>query len=283
MVELGLQPALAVVAIGAVFALWPDWRLPQVAMGLQVVVAGILLVIGLVLLASRLPGRAKGIRARYHTRHWLGRLMPFTLLGGAGLLIMQADVLILGLFRPAEEVGIYRVAVQGAMLVTFGLQAVNAVTPPEFARSYRQGDRDRLQKLASSSALLALLFALPVGLIFIAAGGSILAWVFGSGFAAGHLPLAILTIGQMGNVAAGSVGYLLNMTGHENDTARVMVLACVLNVGLNLALIPPMGATGAAVATALSLAFWNVVLYRLARKRIAINPSAFNFNRSIQP
>jgi O-antigen/teichoic acid export membrane protein len=52
--------------------------------------------------------------------------------------------------------------------------------------------------------------------------------------------------------------YLLNMTGHERPAQRIVWVAALVNLGLNLWAIPRFGIEGAAVATALSMALWNV-------------------------
>ncbi|MBA7669784.1 hypothetical protein ES703_77918 [subsurface metagenome] len=114
-----------------------------------------------------------------------------------------------------------------------------------------------------------------MALTFIFAGGAIAGWVFGPEFTQSHTPLAILAVGQLVNAGMGSVGFLLNMTGHERDVARTLLITAGLNILLNLALIPPFGMAGAASATAVSLALWNFILYQLVKIRIGINSTAF--------
>ena len=52
--------------------------------------------------------------------------------------------------------------------------------------------------------------------------------------------------------------YLLNMTGHERPAQRIVWIAAMGNLALNLWAIPRFGIEGAAVATAFSMALWNV-------------------------
>jgi O-antigen/teichoic acid export membrane protein len=72
------------------------------------------------------------------------------------------------------------------------------------------------------------------------------------------------------------VGILLNMTGHERTTAKGRFISTSLNVGLNLLLIPLFGISGAAVATAIALATWNILLWWAVRKQLGINSLAFD-------
>jgi len=99
--------------------------------------------------------------------------------------------------------------------------------------------------------------------------------VFGPEYDASYGPLLILIAGQAVNSAAGSVGFLLNMTGHERDTAAGMGVAVALNLALNLALIPSWGILGAATATAFSMAVWNGLLWWRVWRKLGINSLAF--------
>jgi O-antigen/teichoic acid export membrane protein len=72
----------------------------------------------------------------------------------------------------------------------------------------------------------------------------------------------------------GSVAQLLNMTGHERDMARGVVIAAISNIVLNAVLIPPFGMQGAAIATATTLLIWNYLLYRDVKYRLGIETIA---------
>jgi len=72
------------------------------------------------------------------------------------------------------------------------------------------------------------------------------------------------------NAACGSVGFLLNMTGHETETAKVIGTAAVFNVVMNLLLAPRFGLQGAAVATAVTFLLWNALLWRFAARCLGI-------------
>jgi O-antigen/teichoic acid export membrane protein len=72
----------------------------------------------------------------------------------------------------------------------------------------------------------------------------------------------------------GSVAFILNMTGHERDSAWGISAAAGVNVLLNLALIPSFGIEGAATATAASLAIWNIILARRVFQRTGLVSTA---------
>ena len=104
--------------------------------------------------------------------------------------------------------------------------------------------------------------------------------VFGEEYADGRIALAILCVGQLTNALVGSVGFLLNMTGNERDVAKGFAIAAIINIALNLVLIPLFGIEGAAFATAVSMMVWNVLLYRQARAKLGIDSSVMSIVRN---
>lgn len=246
---------------------------PPIAMALHVAAGALALMAALWLLARHRPKEAAAATPAYATWAWAGASVPFILISGTELINRHSDVLMLGIFLPAADVGVYRIAAQGAILVSFTLAAMNAVVSSDFARFHARRDAKRLQALLTQSSLLIFLGALPVAFVLIVFGGDIISLVFGMEFARGHAALAILCLGQLVNAGAGPVGYLLNMTGHARDVAWVSGLAAVLNVVLNLVLIPTFGLVGAASATAISLCAWNGILSYRVYTRLDLLPT----------
>lgn len=247
---------------------------PSRAMSLQVLAAFIAFAVGSWLLFRALPVQAKGALPEYDKRAWMRSLLPLSFLAGMQLVNSQTDILILGIFASAADVGVYRVAVQGSNLVAFTLTAMNMVLAPNFSRLFAVGDYERLQRIVTWSARIILLTALPVAGIFIIFGTFILGTVFGEEYVRGYVALSILCLGQLVNAGMGSVGFLLNMTGHERDTAAGVAIAAVVNVILNLTLIPFLGINGAATANATTLIVWNIILVRQVHRRIGIFSTA---------
>lgn len=164
---------------------------------------------------------------------------------------------------------------QIATLAAFGLEAVNMVVAPRFAELYTRGHIERLQQLVTISAWVVLAFNVMITGFFVPAGHFFLTLVFGEEFAASYASLLILLGGQLVNSAAGSVGYLINMTGHERETVRSMALAAGINILLGLLWIPRWGILGAAGATAISMTVWKGLLWWRVRQRLGINSLAF--------
>lgn len=272
--------ALCVAVLLRLFAPSSFELTPPLAMALHAGAAFVAFVFGVWLLRRELPPEVRRTTPAYQTRAWAGSLLPLTLLAGMELINGQMDVVLLGILASTRDVGIYRVAWSVSLPVAFTLTGVNLVVAPYFARAYSAGDTAELQRLATWSARVAAAAAVPAALILILFGEPLLGLVFGDEFAGGGTALALLAAGQLCNVIAGSVGTILNMTGHERDTTLGVAIAAAVNLTLNLILIPTYGIDGAAVATMVSLITWNSVLVIRVRRRVGIVSIAWHPRRS---
>jgi len=249
---------------------------PPMAMALQVTAAALAFIIGAWLLWRATPLEVRNAKAVYDGRRWLASTVPLAFIGGMQFINRRISILILGVFVDPAQVGIFRVADQMSLLIALGLQAMNVVVAPQFARLYAIGDKDRLQKLTTTSARVVLTLTLLVTVVFLLFGKPLLNLVFGAEFVPAYTPLCILAIGQVVSSITGSVGVLLNMTGHEQDTARGLTVAAISNVILNLILIPKFSINGAALSISITWTIWNVLLWLAVRRRLNINSTAFN-------
>jgi O-antigen/teichoic acid export membrane protein len=244
------------------------------AVGLNFLASAVAFLVGAGLLRRGLPREAREAAPEYRTAEWLRGALPLLFMAGMGILNDRIALLLLGAMKGAEAVGVYSVVSRGAELIPFLLVAVNQPLAPTIAGLYAKRDMRRLQQVMTRSAQGVLLVSLPVGLGLIAFGGWFLR-IFGEEFTAGRAALAVLSTGQLVNVATGSVGVLLIMTGHERAAARGIAIVVALNLVLGAVLIPGWGVLGAAVAGAAAIALNNVLLVIWAYRRIGIHATAF--------
>ena len=216
--------------------------------------------LGAVLLVTALPKRTKTTAALSSEWGWRSMLQTGwpMLLGAAMFLIMSwTDTLLLGHYLEEDQVGSYRVAFRMAAVVTLVQAAVNSYAAPLFAERHASGDRVGLKAALRQTTLLNVAFSLPAFVALVAVPAWWMGW-FGEAFVAGAHCLVWLAVGQVVNALCGPVMYLLNMTGHERPAQRILWIAALGNLALNVWAIPRFGILGAAVATAFSMALWNV-------------------------
>jgi O-antigen/teichoic acid export membrane protein len=71
----------------------------------------------------------------------------------------------------------------------------------------------------------------------------------------------------------GAVGPLLNMTGHEAVGARAIAAGAVVNLILNLILVPQFGMMGAASATLVAAVVWYSLISIGIYRNTGVRPS----------
>jgi len=244
-----------------------------VAAGIRLIAGLVAVLAALFLLRKYLPEPVTGVPPLYRRREWLRSALPLLFVGAAGIINQRISTVMAGAMLGPEAAGIFNVALKASSLVSFALMAVNMPLAPAVAELYAKGKKERLQRLVTKSARVALLGSLPVALVMILFGREVLS-IFGKDFIGGSSVLAILSAGQLINVAMGSVALLLNMTVYEEDTAKGIGIAALANVVLNAALVPLLGINGAAVAGAVSMATWNILLAWWVYKKFGICSTA---------
>lgn len=264
------RPVLLVV--GLLVWLGIDPLNPNRAMAVHALAAGVALTLAGTWLCRQAPDPRPTVSmpSVSQRRQWIRAVGPLAFVGGMQQVNQYADLVILGVFRPASELGFYRIAALSAGLIALGLQAVTIAVSPTFARLHASSNRAQLSRVVRFSAIAGLLLAIPPFMIFVVAGEVLLSEVFGAEFRASYVPLLILASGQLVNAAAGAVGFLLNMAGHERETAKGLGVGAMFNVIVNVCLIPPFGMEGAATATALTFLLWNILLWRSASRGLGI-------------
>lgn len=270
--ELLVRPSIFLaIAFGAVVLVGLD---AQGALWLQLVAVAIGVVLSLALLGRFLPPTSRRGRAAYLPREWLRSSVELAVLTSAAVINAQTGTFLLGALRGLEDAGLYAMATRGALLISFGLVAVNTALAPTAARMWASRDIQGLQRIVSVSARAALLFSLPVTLIFIVWGQTVLDLSVGPDFREASGPLAILSVGQLVNAGVGSVGTILMMTGHQRIAAGGIMVGAALNVVVGVVLIPAFGTVGAAVAAVVSMSVWNVILAIAVVRRVGVHPTA---------
>jgi O-antigen/teichoic acid export membrane protein len=210
-------------------------------------------IIQLVTVSRRVDRRVPAGPRKYHLRQWLVISLPIFLVEGFFFILTNADVLMVGLYLSPDDVAVYFATVKTLALVHFVYFAVKAGVAQRYAQ-FTHADSTLLAGFARETVSWTFWPSLLMALVVLALGKPILL-LFGEGFDAGYPLLFLLVIGVVARAAVGPCESLLTMSGNQNICALVYALTLVLNVGLNMALIPHFGLWGAAIATSVAMIF----------------------------
>jgi O-antigen/teichoic acid export membrane protein len=225
---------------------------------------------------SVIPKHLKAYKPEYKIPDWNKLSFTFLLLSGFQLLLLQTDIIMLGHYVNTKEAGLYAAASKLVKLVTFGLFAINTMAVPIVSQCYALKQKTELQGIITLAVKGGLLFSLPASLLMVIFGGKLLR-LYGAAFAVGYIPLLILVGGRVIDSMTGLVGYLMMMTNHHKAAIKIYGATVVLNVMMNMLLIPSYGMKGAAAATTLSMITWNVTSVIYVRRKLGMNPTLIPF------
>lgn len=222
------------------------------------------------------PKSVRTSRPVYQSGTWLRSGVLFLLISGMHVLNSHTDMLMIGTLLDAKAAGVYQIPVRLGSLLLFPFIVMEMVVAPLIAQSYTEG---KLPKLAPTlRKLVGAVFVLTLigGILLAVLRMPVLGW-FGPEFPAGSSVLLWFVTIVLVQILFGPVGYLMTMTGRERITTKVMAASAVLNVILNLILIPKYGIEGAAMATLGSELLWKGLLYLQVRKQLHIRPGILPF------
>ncbi|WP_117233108.1 lipopolysaccharide biosynthesis protein [Vibrio maerlii] len=186
-------------------------------------------------------------------------------------LTQWGGLVIAGFFVSAADLGLLSAAQRASLLIGFVLITVNFVVAPTFSTLYKEG---RINELIRVSRLI-FRSSLAIGLIpsalFLLYPDWVMTW-FGPDFFDGSNLLMILTFGQLINISTGSVGYLLIMSGHENEFKTISIISGIVNLICLTSFSWLWGVTGAALAMALSMIVSNALALRASKRHLGFYP-----------
>ena len=174
---------------------------------------------------------------------------------------------ILGLTTNSSEVGTYHVAFKLSMFAAVSLMAINSIAAPKFAEMFRKNDIVGFKKVVHQSTKIIFWTSVPLIAIFFIFPEFFLS-LFGEEFKIGVTAFIFLSCGRLVSSFSGSVGNILQMTGNQNIYALILFFGAILNVLLNLILIPRYGINGAAIASMSSLITWNLSMVLAVRQKL---------------
>lgn len=188
----------------------------------------------------------------------------YVVLGNSiGFLNTQVDSILIGYYLDPAEVGIYAVAVLLAQTLTLIPSAVQQVTAPVMATLYGKGDIEGIRRLFYSTLKRNLLISVGSATLIAISGPYLIALLFTEEYLISYIPLQILLLGYAIGASFGAVGATLSSIGKVHIPFRISAVCGVMNVILNILLIPLFGISGAALATAVTMIASFVITVRV--------------------
>lgn len=191
-------------------------------------------------------------------REYWSYALPRAFAGVAQVALQRLDIILVGAIRGPVDAAVYAAATRFLVVGQLANQAISMAVQPRIAGLLAVDDRRRTNEVYRTSTAWLVLMAWPLYLLVAVFAPQILL-LFGHGYAAGRTVMLVLAASMLVATACGMVDVMLTMAGRTRWSLANVVTALVVNVGLNLLLIPRYGITGAAIAWAVAILVTNVV------------------------
>ena len=192
------------------------------------------------------------------------------LTGSGSLVFAYADTVTIGYFLSNEDVGVYRVVLQLTTVAVFTTSAVRVALWPKVSRWSKIGERYLIEESLSRAFSYSLILAVPVFVGGILLGDKLLYFFYGAEFAYGYKTLIFLLGVQVVNVFLFLFTTYMSALDHQKEAFKVTAVAALLNIVLNIVLIPIIGITGAAIATLATMTLNALLAWRVLSGIITI-------------
>lgn len=259
-----------VVSLGAVLIIWniiPPNSLSAII--INILAIAIAFITSLFFVKKSLPKINE--KPIHENKQWLRLGFTFFLFTATITINSNADILMLGFFGFTDKVGIYNIALKLSLFISMPLLISNKIIIPYISKYYETKKKELSILLKKVTRLVSLIGIISF-LIYLFYSAFILNY-FGEEFKIAQFSLIILSCGELVNLFVGPVGNILTMSKFEKTAIKVMIASTVINIVLNLILIPFYDMEGAAIASCVSLSFWNIMLLIFVKRNLNINPT----------
>lgn len=185
---------------------------------------------------------------------------PFAISAMLGGLLINTDILIIGFFRTAEEVGFYSAALRPIQFLYIVPSILAVSIFPTLSRlANKEAERTRVVLEKSIAAVF--LAAVPMALGGVVLGGGIINLLFGSEYLPATASFQILALTMMVNFPAIILSDSIFAYNRQKLLIIFVAIGGVLNVILDFALIPKFGIVGSAWTTLIAQFVANAYLW----------------------
>lgn len=188
-------------------------------------------------------------------------ILTFFAASVASTINSNIDTVMIGFLQNDTAVGLYTFGIKIRSILTSLITAGLSVLIPRFSQYAWNKEYDKYRKLLRESIQITMFIAIGLSLFFILFSKSVIYILGGREYLPAQMTMCIMTGTVMVLGLTWSLGVgVLQPLRREQKYAKVMLIACIVNVTLNAIMIPFLGYMGAAIATLLT-EILNVILF----------------------
>jgi O-antigen/teichoic acid export membrane protein len=192
--------------------------------------------------------------------------LPLTPTSAIGWIMTNSDRYIISYFLGVSAAGIYTASNGIGGYTSFALLPLSTVLYPAISKTYDEGKLDECRNYFQLSFKYLMMFAIPsaVGLTLLAK--PLLRILTTPEFFSGNPVVTFAAFGTLASCLYSLGVYVIYLVGKTQIVIKLLSVTAVLNVILNLILIPHMGIIGAAIASLISPIVLSLVTMIVTRR-----------------
>jgi len=198
----------------------------------------------------------------------------FIILGGVGSgLVTKVDQIMLSEFLGLESVAVYSIAMSIAVVIEIPMRALLQISTPIVAQAIADDDRVTLYNLYRRSSITQLIVGMFIfGCVWINADSLFDIMPKGDAFRAGRYVIFWIGLSKLFDLATSINGVIINNSKYYKVSLYLMGFLALLTIASNRIFIPWLGIVGAALATAISICIYNLLMLGFVYKKFNIQP-----------
>ena len=217
---------------------------------------GLAAAIGFVAVRQTAPAETAILERGAIRREILRYSVPLTVTRFSEMIDREVDVLLVGFFINPTAVAFYTLGKQISQFATVPAASIGFALSPTYGAQKSTGDVRAATAVFQETLEKTLAFYVPAAAGLFVLAGTAIPLIFGAEYAGAVLVVQLMSVfilfAALSNISNHAIDYL----GRARSQAALIATASLGNFVLNVALIPPFGAAGAAVASVLTTGFY---------------------------
>lgn len=265
---------------GVLFCMFTNVRLPEL-MYVHIFSGAVIFAVSFIICKNYFSGITYSFNL-VEVKNLLRSSFPFAWGAIMGEIYFNVDRVMLSKICDLEAVGYYSVAYRLCFFWVFIANSLSLAAYPVFSRTWNL-DRAAVVKIFNSLFKIFLITSVPLALVVYAAAGEIVSLTFGGDFdeSAGLLKILVWLLPPL--YLMHLTGRTLEAIGEQGFVAKSMTVSVMINVLLNLALIPRLGARGACIATVITAVIIFLVQFIYINRLVGRIPISESLVRMLAP
>ena len=222
-------------------------------------------------------GLFNNIKSVSNSKELLIYSLPLILTSLLTLLQKWADTFILGIYRSANEIGVYSIAFSTASLLAIIPTALMSLFTPVITSLYGQNNIRDIKKISNSILKWIFMINLPFTIILSIFSRELIKIVFGLEYINGYISLIILSLAYLILSITHVYGGNLLMIKKTKLLSLFILISTLTNILLNIILIPKYGINGAAIATLSSNVIFLILMIFSGKMILNLQPIKKSF------